>query len=66
MKDGGGKDMTSPLSGILGSVNLSGYITSKHAVVGVTRATTIESAPRKIGVNTVNSRSENNRMMRSI
>ena len=66
MKDGGSIIMTSSLSGILGSINLSGYIISKHAVMGIMRATTIEAAPRKIRVNTVNPGPVNNRMMRSI
>jgi len=66
MKDGGSIIMTSSLSGILGSVNLSAYIISKHAVVGIMRATTIEAAPRKIRVNSVNPGPVNNRMMRSI
>jgi len=66
MKDGGSIIMTSSLSGILGSHNLSAYIISKHAVVGIMRATTIEAAPRKIRVNSVNPGPVNNRMMRSI
>jgi len=66
MKDGGSIIMTSSVSGILGSVNLSGYIISKHAVMGIMRATTIEAAPRNIRVNTINPGPVNNRMMRSI
>jgi len=66
MKDGGSIIMTSSVSGILGSVNLSAYITSKHAVVGIMRATAIEVASRKIRVNCVNPGPVNNRMMRSI
>ncbi len=66
MKDGGSIIMTSSVSGILGSINLSAYITSKHAVVGIMRATAIEAASRKIRVNCVNPGPVNNRMMRSI
>ena len=66
MKDGGSIIITSSVSGILGSTNLSGYIISKHAVVGLMRATAIEAASRKIRVNTVNPGPVNNRMMRSI
>jgi len=66
MKDGGSIIMTSSLSGILGSINLSAYITSKHAVVGIMRATAIEAAPQKIRVNSVHPGPVNNRMMRSI
>ncbi len=66
MKDGGSIIMTSSLSGLLGSVNLSGYIISKHAVMGIMRATAIEAAARKIRVNAVNPGPVDNRMMRSI
>ncbi len=66
MKDGGSIIMTSSVSGILGSVNLSAYIISKHAVMGIMRATAIEAGPRKIRVNSVNPGPVNNRMMRSI
>lgn len=66
MKDGGSIIMTSSVSGILGSVNLSAYITSKHAVVGIMRATAIECASRKIRVNSVHPGPVDNRMMRSI
>jgi len=66
MKDGGSIIMTSSLSGLLGSVNLSGYIISKHAVMGIMRATAIEAASRKIRVNAVNPGPVDNRMMRSI
>jgi len=66
MKDGGSIIMTSSVSGILGSVNLSAYIISKHAVMGIMRATAIEAGPRKVRVNSVNPGPVNNRMMRSI
>jgi NAD(P)-dependent dehydrogenase (short-subunit alcohol dehydrogenase family) len=66
MKDGASIIMTSSVSGILGSINLSAYIISKHAVVGVMRATAIEAASRKIRVNSINPGPVNNRMMRSI
>ena len=66
MKDGGSIIMTSSVSGILGSVNLSAYIISKHAVMGIMRATAIEAGTRKIRVNSVNPGPVNNRMMRSI
>jgi len=66
IKDGGSIIMTSSLSGLLGSVNLSGYIISKHAVMGIMRATAIEAAARKIRVNSINPGPVDNRMMRSI
>jgi NAD(P)-dependent dehydrogenase (short-subunit alcohol dehydrogenase family) len=66
MKDGSSIIMTSSVSGILGSFNLSAYVASKHAVVGIMRATAIEVASRKIRVNSVHPGPVNNRMMRSI
>jgi NAD(P)-dependent dehydrogenase (short-subunit alcohol dehydrogenase family) len=66
IKEGGSIIMTSSVSGILGSANLSAYIISKHAVMGIMRATAIEAAQRKIRVNSVNPGPVNNRMMRSI
>lgn len=66
MKDGGSIIMTSSVAGLLGFAGLSAYVTSKHAVVGIMRATAIEAAIRKIRVNTVHPSPVNNRMMRSI
>jgi len=66
LNDGGSIIMTSSVSGILGSVNFSAYITSKHAVVGIMRATAIEAAPRNIRVNSIHPGPVDNRMMRSI
>ncbi len=66
MNDGGSIIMTSSVAGILGFAGLSAYVTSKHAVVGIMRATAIEAAPHKIRVNTVHPAPVNNRMMRSI
>lgn len=66
MKDGGSIIMTSSLSGLLGFINLSGFIISKHAIMGIMRATAIEVASRKIRVNAINPGPVDNRMMRSI
>jgi len=66
MKDGGGIILTSSVAGLLGFANLSDYVTSKHAVVGIMRTTAIEAASRKIRVNSVHPAPVNNRMMRSI
>jgi len=66
MKDGGSIILTSSVAGLLGFANLSAYVTSKHAVVGIMRTTAIEAAPRKIRVNSVHPAPVNNRMMRSI
>lgn len=66
MNDGGSIIITSSVSGLVGTPNISGYITSKHAVVGIMRALAVEAAPRGIRVNTVHPSPVDNRMMRSL
>lgn len=66
MNDGGSIIISSSVSGLLGSPNVSAYITSKHACVGIMRATAVEAAPRKIRVNSVHPSPVDNRMMRSL
>lgn len=66
MKEGGSIILTSSVAGIVGFANLSAYVTSKHAVVGIMRTTALEAASRKIRVNSVHPAPVNNRMMRSI
>jgi NAD(P)-dependent dehydrogenase (short-subunit alcohol dehydrogenase family) len=66
MNDGGSIIITSSVAGLLGSPNVSAYITSKHACVGIMRATSVEAAPRKIRVNSVHPSPVDNRMMRSL
>lgn len=66
MRDGGSIIITSSVSGLIGTPNISGYITSKHAVVGIMRAIAVEAAPRGIRVNTVHPSPVDNRMMRSL
>lgn len=66
MNDGASMIITSSVAGLNGSPNVSAYITSKHAVVGVMRATAVEAAPRKIRVNSVHPSPVDNRMMRSL
>ena len=66
MNDGGSIIITSSVAGLLGSPNVSAYITSKHASVGIMRATAVEAAPRKIRVNSVHPSPVDNRMMRSL
>jgi NAD(P)-dependent dehydrogenase (short-subunit alcohol dehydrogenase family) len=66
MNDGGSIIITSSVAGLLGSPNVSAYITSKHACVGIMRATAVEAAPRKIRVNSVHPSPVDNRMMRSL
>ncbi len=66
MNDGGSMILTSSVAGINGSPNVSAYITSKHAVVGIMRATAVEAASRKIRVNSIHPSPVDNRMMRSL
>ena len=66
MKDGGSIILTSSVAGIMGSLNVSAYIASKHAVVGLMRNLSLEAAPRRIRVNTINPSPVDNRMMRSL
>ena len=66
MKGGGSVILTSSVAGIAGSPDVSAYIASKHAVVGLMRNLAIEAAPRKIRVNTINPSPVDNRMMRSL
>jgi NAD(P)-dependent dehydrogenase (short-subunit alcohol dehydrogenase family) len=66
MNDGGSIILTSSVAGISGSPNVTAYIASKHAVVGMMRNLALEVASRKIRVNTVNPSPVDNRMMRSL
>lgn len=66
MNDGGSIIITSSVAGLIGSPNVSAYIISKHAGVGIMRATAVEAAPRKIRVNSVHPSPVDNRMMRSL
>lgn len=66
MQEGGSIILTSSVAGLLGFSNLSAYVTSKHAIIGIMRSTAIEAAPLKIRVNSIHPSPVNNRMMRSI
>lgn len=66
MNNGGSIILTSSVAGINGSPDVSAYITSKHAVVGIMRALAVEAAPRRIRVNSVHPSPVDNRMMRSL
>jgi NAD(P)-dependent dehydrogenase (short-subunit alcohol dehydrogenase family) len=58
--------ITSSTAGIRGSVGLSAYTTSKHAVIGLMRTAALECAPLGIRVNTINPAPIETRMMRSL
>lgn len=66
MNDGGSVILTSSVAGLNGSPDVSAYITSKHAVVGIMRAVAVEAAPRRIRVNSIHPSPVDNRMMRSL
>ncbi|HZG71375.1 MAG TPA: SDR family oxidoreductase, partial [Chondromyces sp.] len=57
---------TSSVAGLSGSPNVSPYITSKHAVVGLTKAAAVESASANVRVNSIHPSPVNTRMMRSL
>ena len=56
----------SSVAGLHGSANVTPYIASKHAVVGLTKATAVEVAPYQIRVNSIHPSPVNTRMMRSL
>lgn len=66
MNDGGGIINTSSVAGLVGSPNVSAYVTSKHAVIGITRTVANEAASRNIRVNSIHPSPVDNRMMRSL
>jgi len=65
-RGGGSIIITSSIAGLRGSPNVSPYVTSKHAVVGMMRSAALEGAPLGIRVNTVNPSPIETRMMRSL
>ena len=65
-RGGGSIVITSSTAGIRGGQGVSPYTTSKHAVIGLMRAATLECAPLGIRVNTVNPAPIETRMMRSL
>ena len=65
-RGGGSIVITSSTSGVTGTIGMSAYNASKHAVIGVARTAALEGAPLGIRVNTVNPAPIETRMMRSI
>ena len=65
-RGGGSIVITSSTAGVGGSLDLSAYTTSKHAVIGMMRTAAMEGASLGIRVNTVNPAPIETRMMRSI
>jgi len=53
MNDGGSIVITSSVAGTTGAAGVYGYITAKHAQIGLMRCLAKELAPRRIRVNTV-------------
>jgi NAD(P)-dependent dehydrogenase (short-subunit alcohol dehydrogenase family) len=66
MKDGGSIICTSSVAGLRGSAGMAGYVASKHAVVGLMRVAAIETAARKIRVNTIHPGPVQGDMMREL
>ncbi len=66
MAENGSVILTSSVAGLKGFAGLGPYVASKHAVIGIMRTVALESADRKIRVNSVHPGPVNNRMMRSI
>ena len=58
--------ITSSVAGQMGTPNVSAYVASKHAVIGLMRTAALEVAERGIRVNTVHPSPVDNRMMRSL
>lgn len=63
---GGSIVITSSYAGLSGMANLSAYVASKHAVIGLMRSAALECARHQIRVNTVNPGPVETRMMRAI
>jgi NAD(P)-dependent dehydrogenase (short-subunit alcohol dehydrogenase family) len=66
MRNNGSIIITSSVAGMQGTANVSPYVASKHAIVGIMRCAALECAPRNIRVNTINPSPVDNRMMRSL
>lgn len=57
---------TSSIAGLVGAANMSGYIMSKHAVLGLSRTASLEAAPFGVRVNSVHPGFIDSRMLTDI
>ena len=66
MSENGSVIITSSVAGLKGFAGLGPYVASKYGVTGIMKVVALESAERKIRVNTVHPGPVNNQMMRAI
>jgi NAD(P)-dependent dehydrogenase (short-subunit alcohol dehydrogenase family) len=57
---------TSSIAGLIGATDMSGYIMSKHAVLGLSRTAALEAAPHGVRVNSVHPGFIESRMLTDI
>ena len=66
MNDGGSVIITSSIAGVRGDAGVYGYITAKHAQVGLMRSVAKEVAGRRIRVNTIHPGPVDNEFMATV
>jgi NAD(P)-dependent dehydrogenase (short-subunit alcohol dehydrogenase family) len=65
-RDGGSIVITSSDKGVAAYAEISAYVASKHAIIGIMRVAALEGAPFNVRVNTVNPGPVEGRMMQSV